>query len=67
MTLSDRDQKHLWHPYTQHKTASPPIAIARGEGALLWDENGKAYIDAIASWWVNPFGHANKTIADAIY
>lgn len=67
MTLSDRDQKYLWHPYTQHKTASPPIAIARGEGALLWDENGKAYIDAIASWWVNPFGHANKTIADAIY
>jgi adenosylmethionine---8-amino-7-oxononanoate aminotransferase len=65
--LTDRDQKHLWHPYTQHKTASPPIAIVRGEGALLWDENGKEYIDAIASWWVNPYGHSNKFIADAIY
>ncbi len=62
-----RDQQYLWHPYTQHKTATPPIAIARGEGALLWDENGKQYIDAIASWWVNPFGHSNKFIADAIY
>ena len=67
MTLQERDQKHLWHPYTQHKTAALPIAIKRGEGALLWDENGKEYIDAIASWWVNPYGHSNKFIADAIY
>jgi adenosylmethionine-8-amino-7-oxononanoate aminotransferase len=67
MSLTERDQKHLWHPYTQHKTASPPIAILKGEGALLWDEFGKEYIDGIASWWVNPFGHSNKFIADAIY
>lgn len=67
MTLQERDGKHLWHPYTQHKTAVPPIAIIKGEGALLWDENGKQYIDAIASWWVNPYGHSNKFIADAIY
>jgi adenosylmethionine---8-amino-7-oxononanoate aminotransferase len=67
MNLSERDQKHLWHPYTQHRTAAPPIAIKKGEGALLWDENNKEYIDAIASWWVNPFGHSNRFIADAIY
>lgn len=67
MTLSERDQQYLWHPYTQHKTAALPIAIKRGEGALLWDENDKEYIDAIASWWVNPYGHSNKFIADAIY
>ena len=65
--LSERDQEYLWHPYTQHKTAALPIAIKRGEGALLWDENNKEYIDAIASWWVNPYGHSNKYIADAIY
>ena len=67
MNLSQRDIKHNWHPYTQHKTAQPHIAITKGEGALLWDENGKEYIDAIASWWVNPYGHSNKFIADAIY
>lgn len=67
MNFSERDQKHLWHPYTQHKTSKPAIAIVRGEGALLWDENNKEYIDAIASWWVNPFGHSNPFIADAIY
>lgn len=67
MTLIERDSQHLWHPYTQHKTAVLPIAITKGEGALLWDENQKEYIDAIASWWVNPYGHSNKYIADAIY
>jgi adenosylmethionine-8-amino-7-oxononanoate aminotransferase len=67
MNLTERDQKNIWHPYTQHKTAALPIAIAKGEGALLWDENNKEYIDAIASWWVNPYGHSNKFIADAVY
>lgn len=67
MNLSERDQNHLWHPYTQHKTSKPSIAIKKGEGALLWDESKKEYIDAIASWWVNPYGHSNKYIADAIY
>jgi adenosylmethionine---8-amino-7-oxononanoate aminotransferase len=67
MNLSQRDKKHNWHPYTQHKTAPDFPAIVKGKDALLWDENGKEYIDAIASWWVNPFGHSNTIIAEAIY
>ncbi len=67
MNLSEKDQLYHWHPYTQHKTTGLLPAIVKGEGALLWDENGKEYIDAIASWWVNPYGHSNKFIADAIY
>lgn len=67
MNLSQRDKKHNWHPYTQHKTAPDFPAIIKGKDDLLWDENGKEYIDAIASWWVNPFGHSNQVIADAIY
>ena len=67
MNLSQKDKLYNWHPYTQHKTASDFPAIVKGKDALLWDENGKEYIDAIASWWVNPFGHSNTIIADAIY
>ena len=67
MNLSERDKKHNWHPYTQHQTAPNFPAIVKGNDALLWDENGKEYIDAIASWWVNPFGHSNTVIANAIY
>lgn len=67
MNLSEKDKLYNWHPYTQHQTASDFPAIVKGKDALLWDENGKEYIDAIASWWVNPFGHANEFIAKAIY
>lgn len=67
MNLSQKDKLYNWHPYTQHQTAKDFPAIVKGEDALLWDENGKEYIDAIASWWVNPFGHSNTFIADAIY
>ena len=67
MNLSQKDKLYNWHPYTQHKTITNLPAIVKGKDALLWDENGKEYIDAIASWWVNPFGHSNEYIAKAIY
>ncbi|OYD19611.1 hypothetical protein B6S09_18200, partial [Oceanimonas baumannii] len=59
MNLTKRDLKVIWHPYTQMKTAAPPIGIVRGEGAGLFDEQGKKYIDAVSSWWVNIHGHAH--------
>jgi len=66
MSLTDRDLKVIWHPYTQMKTALPPIPIVRGEGACLYDENGKCYIDAVSSWWVNIHGHAHPYIAKKV-
>lgn len=67
MTLTEKDQKYLWHAYTQHKTSDAPIAITKGKDALLWDEKGNTYIDAIASWWVNPYGHSNERLAKKAY
>lgn len=64
--LSERDNKHIWHPLTQHQTAAPPIGIVRGKGALLWDESGNEYIDGIASWYTCMYGHSNDTITAAI-
>ena len=66
MTLSTRDRQWVWHPFTQEKTAPMPIAIQRGHGAYLYDEDGRAYLDLISSWWVNLHGHANARIADRI-
>jgi adenosylmethionine-8-amino-7-oxononanoate aminotransferase len=48
------------------KTALPPIPIIRGEGALLFDESGKRYIDSGSSWWVNIHGHAHPYIAQKV-
>nr|WP_299170934.1 adenosylmethionine--8-amino-7-oxononanoate transaminase [uncultured Allomuricauda sp.] len=64
--LSERDKKYLWHPLTQHKTAELPIGIVKAKGALLWDEDGKAYIDGIASWYTAMYGHCNEAITSAI-
>ncbi|HTQ27071.1 MAG TPA: adenosylmethionine--8-amino-7-oxononanoate transaminase [Puia sp.] len=67
MGLTERDQRVIWHPYTQHQNMMPPVAVLRGEGALLFDENNRAYIDSISSWWVNIHGHAHPYIAQKIY
>jgi adenosylmethionine-8-amino-7-oxononanoate aminotransferase len=66
--LIGRTRAAVWHPCTQMKQleASPPLAIARGEGAWLIDTDGRRYFDAISSWWVNLFGHCNPRINAAI-
>ena len=66
MNLAERDQKVIWHPYTQMKTAGPPVPIVRGEGACLFDESGKKYIDGVSSWWVNIHGHSHPYIAKKV-
>lgn len=66
--LLRRDLNVLWHPCTQMKDHEhyPLIPIQRGEGVYLIDFDGNRYIDAISSWWVNIFGHANPTINAAL-
>ena len=66
MKLSLRDQKHIWHPLTQHKTSMPPIGIVKAKGALIWDEDGKEYIDGIASWYTAMYGHCNEFITSKV-
>ncbi|MGC4029593.1 MAG: adenosylmethionine--8-amino-7-oxononanoate transaminase [Steroidobacteraceae bacterium] len=68
-TLVERDLARIWHPCTQmkdHEREMPLIPIARGEGVWLETPDGKRYLDAISSWWVNLFGHANPAIRAGI-
>lgn len=63
-----RDLNVLWHPCTQmkdHETL-PLIPIKRGDGVWLEDFEGKRYLDAVSSWWVNVFGHGNPRINQRI-
>ncbi len=66
--LKQRDLNVLWHPCTQMKDHEhyPLIPIESGSGVWLNDFDGNRYIDAISSWWVNIFGHANPTINAAL-
>ncbi len=67
-TLIQRDLAAVWHPCTQMKDHEwlPLIPIRRGEGVWLEDFDGKRYLDAISSWWVNLFGHGNPRINAAL-
>lgn len=66
--LVARDLARVWHPCTQMKDHEwlPLVPIRRGDGAWLEDFNGRRYLDAISSWWVNLFGHANPVIGAAV-
>ena len=66
--ITARDLRVLWHPCTQMKDHEwlPLVPIARGEGVWLYDFEGRRYLDAISSWWVNLFGHANPRISEAV-
>ena len=71
-SLVSRDLAVLWHPCSQMKDYDPRsgsiplIPFKSGAGVWLEDFEGKRYLDAISSWWVNLFGHANPTINQAI-
>ncbi|QWE08805.1 adenosylmethionine--8-amino-7-oxononanoate transaminase [Polynucleobacter ibericus] len=68
VALVDRSLAAVWHPCTQMKQheSFPLVAITKGKGAWLYDENGNALLDAISSWWTNLFGHSNPRINHAI-
>ncbi|HLY51472.1 MAG TPA: aminotransferase class III-fold pyridoxal phosphate-dependent enzyme, partial [Steroidobacteraceae bacterium] len=64
-----RDLAHVWHPCTQmkdHEELLPLVPIRAGQGVWLEDYEGKRYLDAVSSWWVNLFGHANPRINAAV-
>ena len=66
--LLNRTRAAVWHPCTQMKQleASPRAMASGGEGPWLIDPDGRRYLDAISSWWVNLFGHCNPRINAAI-
>jgi adenosylmethionine---8-amino-7-oxononanoate aminotransferase len=59
-------ENYIWHPFTQMKTATPPLHVVKAKDCILYTADGKEYIDAVSSWWVNIHGHCNEIIANAI-
>lgn len=66
--ISKRDLQYIWHPCTQMKDHEflPMTPVKKGDGVYLEDFEGHRFIDAISSWWVNLFGHANPRISEAV-
>ena len=63
------DKRFVWHPYTpmdRYIDATDPLVIERAEGALLFDADGRDYIDASSSWWVSTLGHNHPRLVSAL-
>ena len=63
-----RDFQNIWHPCTQHKDFETikPLMVERADGVYLFDRQGKSYLDAISSWWVNLLGHNHPRLNAAL-
>jgi len=57
---------HVWLPYTQMKTASPPLAVAGARGSRILLADGRELIDGVASWWTACHGYNHPHIRDAV-
>ena len=56
----------IWRPYTQMKTAPPPLAVAATEGVRLKLADGRVLIDGISSWWTACHGYNHPAIRAAV-
>jgi acetylornithine/N-succinyldiaminopimelate aminotransferase len=67
-TPEEFDMSNATHPFDalMNITARPPTVFVKGEGAYLWDDTGKRYLDFMQGWAVNCLGHSPAVVADAL-
>ena len=63
-----RDAAVVWHGFTQMATYADnaPVIVDRAEGHELVDVEGRRYLDAISSLWVNTLGHGVAELDEAV-
>jgi predicted acetylornithine/succinylornithine family transaminase len=52
--------------YYMQTVTRVPVTLVRGEGARVWDDQGKEYLDLVAGWAVDTLGHCHPAVVDAI-
>jgi acetylornithine aminotransferase len=55
-----------WSAAMMNSYGTPPVALVRGEGAVVWDDAGKPYLDLLAGLAVNVLGHAHPAVVSAV-
>jgi adenosylmethionine---8-amino-7-oxononanoate aminotransferase len=63
--LAEWDRQIVWHAFTQ-MAEYEPLILERGQGATLWDVDGREYLDAVSSLWCNLHGHRHPKLDAAI-
>lgn len=63
--LPTKADRHLWGHFARHGDGITPPIIVRGEGAKVWDNNGKSYLDGLSGLFVVQVGHGRRELAEA--
>jgi putrescine aminotransferase len=63
--LRHLDMAHVLHPHQTIGRPQPPLVVARGEGALIWDIDGNEYVDGTCGLWQCAVGHGRAELAEA--
>jgi len=58
--------QELEHQYFMHTFDRVPVTLVKGQGARVWDEGGREYLDFVAGWAVNSLGHCHPVVAEAV-
>ena len=58
--------QELESKYFMHTVNRVPVTLVKGEGARVWDDNGREYLDFVAGWAVNSLGHCHPVVAEAL-
>ncbi|MFC6882264.1 MULTISPECIES: aspartate aminotransferase family protein [Actinomadura] len=63
--LAELDARTLVHPHSVIGAPAEALVLDRGEGAVVWDVEGRSYIDGTCGLWQCPVGHGRRELADA--
>jgi len=58
--------QELEHQYFMHTFDRVPVTLVKGQGARVWDEDGREYLDFVAGWAVDSLGHCHPVVAEAV-
>ena len=66
MTTAGTTLIQRWDAVMAGNYRTPPIALVRGQGAQVWDESGKSYVDLVGGIATNVLGHAHPAVVEAV-
>lgn len=64
--MTTADWQHRWDAALMGNYGTPTVVLSRGQGATVWDVDGKAYTDLFAGLAVNVLGHAHPAVQEAV-
>ncbi len=65
--IRELDRLHVWHPYTRQSAVDAGLpVITHAQGIYLYGDDGRAYLDAVSSWWACSLGHGQPDVVKAI-